>query len=431
MPSQAKLPLKPISIKRIASVLMLIGFVAYSMNILLGSFFIGTPLQIWRQLMSALLLSMALTIVLPRMKVDISGMVFLVLTSAALLLSLYSLMRGFSLMRVGYAFFAYVGLSVFLLTNRIFEDEGKLDTLHKTLFFLLIVASVGLLIDYFSDALQGIPRAEMSNDLEDLSLGHLRRASFLFGASTLVYPFLSFCFVAIIVYYRKLGAPRIGLLWLLVTLGLFVTLSRAAIVAWAILTIFLGIVWISQRMSIGRVFKIMVSIGLILFVATFLMPNISLQSDLAIERLSDPFSSEDNSNQVRIEYWLLGLKLFNFSPELIFGYGLGSTMGQIPDKMPVFTHYESSFFQAMHEGGLFGLLIRYLPAVVAYWMFLKNKNARRRLDLKMYAAWLFVYLFVIFLAPTAGAFHNQLVYFYVCGLLIYRSQKYKHNINCA
>lgn len=420
-----------ISIKRISFVLMLIGFSAYSGHVLISYFFIGTPFQIWRQAISALLLSLALIIAISRLKVDILGMVFLLVTTASLLLSLYSLLLGFSLMRVGYAFFAYAGLSTFIMANRIFEEERKLDTLHKTLFFLLIFASIGLLLDYFTDVLQGIPRAEASNDLEDLALGHLRRASFLFGASTLVYPFLSFCFVATIVYYRNLGARRIGLLWLLVTMGLLVTLSRAAIVAWAIMTILLGTLWMSHRISTGRVLKVMASIGLILLFAAFLMEDIFLQSDLAISRLSDPFSSEDKSNQDRVEKWLLGLKLFSLSPELIFGNGLGSTMNQIPDGMPVFMHYESSFFQAMHEGGLFGLLIRYLPAVVAGWMFLKNKSARCQLDLKMYIAWLLVYLFVTFLAPTAGAFHNQLVYFYVCGLLIFRSQKYKFRAKYA
>lgn len=429
---QAILTLKPISIsiKRIAIALMLIGFVAYPMNILIGFFFIDTPLQSWRQLMSALLLSIVLIIVLSRMKVDIGGLVLLIITLAALLLSLHSLLLGYSLMRVGYAFFAYVGLSSFLLASRIIEEERKSIALHKILFILMIASSIGLIADYFTDFLLGFQRAE-NNDLDDLLLGHLRRASFLFGASTLVFPFLSFCFVASIVYYKKLSKLAIGLLWLVVTAGLLVTISRAAIAAWTVLSILLLIAWLSQRVSVTRLLKIMVSIGLIFIVSFFVFPNFLLQADLFTDLLSDPFSAEEKSNSHRLQRWSFGLKLFSFSPEMVLGHGLGSTMGQISDAMPIHTHYESSFFQAMHEGGVFGLLIRYLPALVAYYMFLKSKYARSQLDLKMYAAWLFTYLFVIFVAPTAGAFHNQLVYFYVCGLLIYRSQQYKNKVKYA
>lgn len=402
----------------------LICFVLYPSHILASYLFIGSPLQPWRQMLSITMVSISVVYLTNSKKISRELFLIFLMLTATFLLALYSAWQGYSLMRIAYAALSIIGVSGALMiesiTTRLPENQHPWRRLYGP---MLLYLSLGLIFDYFTDAFQGLPRAEASNDLENLGLGSLRRASFLFGASTLVYPFLSFCFIGFLVSSASLNRAKVIVYWLLTSIAMGVTLSRAGILCWFALSA-LMVLSLQGRLFTGRMFIIL---GFAIVVFDILIESVAslifLQPDLVLERFSNPLAETDSSNSARFNLWLDGLKLFQARPELFVGFGLGSTMSQIPDGMPVASHYESSLFQSMHEGGLVGLFIRYCPAGYAAVQLLKHPSALKSLKIRLYASWLVLFLIITTAAPTAGAYHNQLAYFYVCGLLISRAKR--------
>jgi hypothetical protein len=384
----------------------------------------GTPLVVWRQLLALIVLSLVLLRSFSQARVTTAEVLNFCLIGVSFLWFVYSLVLGFSVTRSLYAFFSYVGLSSALVFHSVVSNSNLRDKLSKVVLVVLLISCFGLMLDYFTDFLLAIPRAEQVIDIETSEI-YLRRASFFFGASTLVFPFLSFGFITALNLRARLSPTYLAFVWIIVTLGLFLTISRAAIVAWCLLNLLMMVVFFGHSVSAKRFLRTVGLVLVILFVVGDDLDSYLLQSDVAVKRISDPFNLEDESNSHRVNRWRLGLSLFTFQPEFFLGHGLGSTMGQVPDVMPVHTHYESSFFQALHEGGVVGLWVRYFPAILAFWLFFRRRWRRREVGLQLYAAWLFVYIFVVFLAPTAGAYHNQLLYYYVCGVIISNSKSHK------
>jgi hypothetical protein len=338
-----------------------------------------------------------------------------------------ALMSGISFLRVMYAVFLYIGAISIILVPRYLGVSNVKRLIFRLSHYLGILLVIGLGIDYFTDLFINIPRGEYSS-LDNLDqVGFIRRASLFFGAATMVFPTLAFCFLgSILVLWRGnkffQSMVAIAVFYVFYTTAILMTGSRAAIFGWlifsALLYIFSFPYWtervIREKRSVGEklFYGLVVTGSLLILVWVF---------DWVIDFSNILFDDSDPSNARRFSRWSSGLQLFQLNMYLFTGHGVGATMGNIPDSFPVHTHYESSFFQVLYEMGLFGLVFLYLPAAAALMRWVRVAGSS--MSDTLLVVWIITYLISILAAPTFLSLHFSFLYYISSGLLLGRTGK--------
>lgn len=393
--------------------------------------FQGTPLVVWKQALALLLIvaSASWLYLVRHNRVglgEIRTLLRLLLFLSALLI-LYSLALGISATRIIYGAIGYVGYSAFTVFACIVIVRGHAEKLLRVLFLVILVGAIGIVADYFLPILDFLPRSEGNEYETQLAAGYLRRAAFLFGASTTVFPALSFGVVAAaILYIQKRSVARLlafALLFAVSLVAIYLTGSRANLLLYLSFAtvVYLGVIGQS------RVGKALALVGIPVLLAPLLMRSAEeylVQFYNLSGRYLDPFSSQAEGNDHRFYVWGQALSLFeSFGIESVLGHGLGTTVNTIDDGFAYSTHYESSFFQAFYEGGAAGVLLRYGPAAFAVYSLMSRRAIRMTADGRLLLAWLIWYCVAISVAPTAGAYHTQMVYFITCGMALYGNRQ--------
>ncbi len=389
--------------------------------------FRSTPLVVWKQVLALLLLLSAAGWLLyakrSRTRVVSIGKMLSALVLLCGTLTLYSLLLGISGVRIAYGVVGYIGFAGFAVFACIVKEKDGTENLFNTLFFLSLVGALGIIADYFTPILDFLPRSEGNEYETQLSMGYLRRAAFLFGASTTIFPLLSMGLVAAATLYIS-NRTRTRLFMLITLLfltlaALYLTGSRANLLLYSSFSAVVYLVAIRQSAPGKRV----VLLALPFLVSPLLLSTVAYyaeQFDALRGRYLDPFSSQALGNDHRYYVWGRALDMFNrLGIESVLGHGLGTTVSTIDDGFEYSTHFESSFFQAFYEGGAIGLLLRYLPVIVVFYSILSRASARKEIQNKLLIAWLIWYVIAIAIAPTAGAYHTQMAYFLACGLALY------------
>jgi hypothetical protein len=397
---------------------------AVPINLLVES----TPLTVWKQLGVIILYSQLLTFnryILPEFAGRLKKIKFWVGTTLFIssILCLLSLYIGLSAARIVYAIIAYVGFLPFVLLPLICAKHGGERSLFKMLALLGIFCGLGLIVDYYFNVFHLL--AELANvpaytRWADRYGDGFKRATFFFDTSSNIFPLMSLALLSLFFLVFKSKSKKHVLLCLggivVVLLGIFVTQGRTQ---WMMSGVFLlaAIVIGLRHMQQGRLpFFIVILIGVVALAwVAVQVVSAADQSDMIIARLNSVTSLE-SMDEGRVGLWQAGMQLLgDFSPQWLIGHGLGTTLGQIDDGLPVNTHYESSFFQAFYEGGLLGLVIRYWPFLLSL-LFLIQGSKEKSVLRPLLILWLFCYFVVVFIAPTAGAYHGQMSYFIVLGL---------------
>lgn len=389
--------------------------------------FQGTPLVVWKQLMGILLIILSFVCIestrindrgLSRIRL-LQRLLFIII----LILAIASFFNGLSLMRISYGAIAYLGFAGALGFSHLCLIKNKFFQTLNLFFYVGLFCSIGITMDYFFPILDFLPRASDAGLEDQILFGYLRRASFLFGASTIVYPFLSFSIVAISIILSQdktnKNIIKFFLLTFLSILAIYLTGSRSNLI---LILVFLTLIFLFTFSFLSLQKKIIFVAPLIALPLFFdLLFGFVYQSESLTDRYLDAFSPDAAGNDNRFIVWQKGLDLFNnFGANFIVGNGIGSTLGMINDGFPYTGHYESSFFQSFSEGGIFGIILRYLPFFFAAVTLLLKNYAWSPIE-KIIFLWLVTYVFSVSVSPTAGAYHTQFVYFFACGIALQMS----------
>ena len=400
-----------------------IGIFLLPIHDLFNYLFAGTPLVIWKQLLGATLLTALIhwTIFSKNLrkaetKIRSTSTIYIL---GGIWLTFSSLIMGLSLDRVFYGFLSYAGMLGYLLFSLLIAPHRTRYRLYKFSASLGIACMVGIIIDYYSDFFEFLPRS--SGITEDYLQEHgiYKRAAFLFGASTTVLPFASFSLISIAIICANnrgiLSFALLNLAGFLFMFSMYLTGSRAGL--YLMLTCYLFSLWAATdglRASTRW-------ISAFLFIATFSaigFSNVNFADFLGnTDRFASAFSAQDEGNSNRFMRWSQGLDLM-LTPraEWVVGNGLGSTIGGFNDGIETSTHFESSVFQGFYEGGILLLIYRYLATFVAYSSFIRGFR-QRTTETSVLAIWIALHFFATATSPTFGAYHTQMVYFIACGLL--------------
>ena len=387
--------------------------------------FSSTPLIIWKQILAFILFAFFTkhlfakhNYALPE-RAAIRSLMIIVLTST-IVATVFSLIQGMSVQRIVYAIIAYCGFIGAIGFAQSIHTLRKFHLVCEMAAIMALVCCCGLIMDYFTGYLDFLPRDSGIGIEEQLHGDHLRRASFLFGTSTVALPYISFGIVASLFLCqdcaRRIHALYAPILLCVAPFAIFLTGSRSQLFLLLLLYFFLFMIFFKSLLSMKTVIYVAVgvmalsSLNSIKFVNYGQIPNL-------LERFEAGYEANAEGNDVRFEGWGKGARLIDdFGINSITGIGIGSSLGMVNDGHRITGHYESSFFQSFSEAGIFGLIIRYASFVYAVFLLLTVKK-KTAMHLSL-VAWFIVYFISVFSAPTASAYHTQFVYYFATGLTI-------------
>lgn len=399
--------------------------VALPIHDIFNWFFLGTPLIVWKQILALTLFVFfakhlyAKYSYAPPGRTAIKSLLAIVLIST-IVSTASSLIQGMSAHRILYAIIAYCGFIGALGYAQSVYTLRKFNSVYELVAIMALICCCGLIMDYFTGYLDFLPRASDIGIDEQLHGDHLRRASFLFGTSTIALPYISFGIVASLFLRqdrtRIIHALYAPILLCVAPFAIFLTGSRSQLYLLLLLYFFLFLIFFRSLLS-----PKVIIYGAAVVIALSNLNSINFvsygQISTLLERYETGYEANAESNDVRFDGWGKGARLItDFDINSITGIGIGSSLGMVNDGHRITGHYESSFFQSFSEAGIFGLIIRYAPFVYAVFLLLtvKNKTTKHLL----LGAWFIVYFLSVFSAPTAGAYHTQFVYFFATGLTI-------------
>lgn len=397
---------------------------------------IGTPLIVWKQALvaiSALLGVYLLNKHRNRENLRLSKK----LANWTLLFSLPPLVfaavsGGSSAMALVYGYFFYLGGIGALLFGAQLRETGNYDRTLLLIARVGIFASCLVIIDYFTSSLGFLPRQIPVYD-EEWAEQSLRRAAGLFGASTLVAPFLLLAIasgmILLIRHRRTNDAARLVFIILLALGAIYLSGSRAGMLtATFIVLVQLVVTLLSIELKLSSLFVAVSALLLVFAVNLDTLGSINLQLLSLAERYRTAFSGDAAGNDLRFLVWQDCIdRISKVGADTLLGMGFGTSSGTFGTAYV--PHCESSFFQAILEAGPLGAVIRYLPGLLAIAVVLPliwRKGARSEsTELAILVMWLLAYFALVTTSPTAGAFHNQFSYFMVVGLMCAAPARHK------
>ncbi|MGO9485287.1 MAG: O-antigen ligase family protein [Rhodomicrobium sp.] len=337
-----------------------------------------------------------------------------------------SFVQGFTVYRVIYGAISYIGfMGALAFATTVVTEKRRTQFLRLTV-ALGVVSCLGLLLDYETGWFDFLPHQGGTGIDEQLALGDLRRASFLFAAPTVVYPFISFSLVAaaILVVLRPglISSSGLILLLFIAPISIFFTGSRAQFFLAAGFAFAISIILIRQVtkgvlvsliLTFVLVFPAIVAAGI--KVQTPDIPQLSM----LIDRYgSGSFEKDAEGNDERYEEWARGLDLFvEAGGEFFTGIGICSSCGMVDDGRIATSHYESTLFQAFSEAGIVGLVVRFYPGVLAIIVLIYRSRLEWKLRVIL-VLWFAFYFLSVGTSPTAGMYHTQFIYFTAVGLAL-------------
>lgn len=392
---------------------------------LLNWLFAGTILVAWKQALVAVISILAASLLFSRFRPEerrrllpIKRLVTsLLLITTILILASYA--NSLTTYRILYGAVGYTGCVGFMVVPVGMRGQTRTDTLLRVAAYVGIIGCLGLITDYFTSYCSFLPRVNEYTAAFESRMESLRRAAFLFGASTIIYPFLSFSLLAAAILLKgsggRKGAALMFALCLLVPAATFLTGSRATfLLSASFAVVCLTLLSRSMRGYTAVMFTLVVLVC-ISAVPGAIVQHIP-QASMLIQRYQEASKVDAAGNELRFSAWKDALQLFTtLGWDDAVGVGLGSSI-RMNDGRQQTSHYESSFFQSYSECGILGLVLRYFPGVIALWTLLFKRRAELSIQV-LGTAWFALYFMNVSTSPTAAALHTEMVYFLTVGVV--------------
>jgi hypothetical protein len=402
---------------RISYLIIVVIPLAMPLNAVLGN----GPFATWKQ--ALLIVSSVLGVVLisnARDREEFRLMRALLVTWA--LCATLSLMVGILPVRVFYSYFYYVGTVAFIILPLVVCRAGQFKGLFWVICSVTTICGAGLVLDYQTNVfqtLQAFTAVGKYADYADLRSEGFRRAAFLFETSSNCFPLLSLG-MALCVWYTTITASLVGRIFAasaasVSSVGIILTQTRTqwfGLAAFWILTVlFLAPI----RSARATVIPLFIIASMVVGVIIYNIVSSSDQLDDILTRMELVVSDADASNETRYEKWRDGFALFKTPSNWFPGSGVGAAAGQVGGDAAVISNFESSFLLAFGEGGILGLILRYLPALFIMRNLVFRGGARTILG-RVLLVWTVCWLVVTATAPTAGSYHGLYSLCIVAGL---------------
>lgn len=303
----------------------------------------GSGAVIWKQIVVLLCFAAIATALGPE---DVLAST--IVLAAVVMLCLSTVIAGHTFGKAAYNAFFYVSWLPFYL----FGERYDVTPRTKWMASLLIVASaVGLWVEFTTPYLDALKEDDAA--IRDL-FGYDQRLAFVFSFSTGVMPVLAVFFCLALLAGAGPGLTLALLMWL--ALCVIPTGSLAAVLM-LVACAAMGCTALDGR---GRLAALALAValgGAALLVRTD-------RTDIQIERILGNDAGSD-SNIGRLKLWSDAVEVIGRAgvPQLLFGRGIGATNDDQFGRA-TFGHGESSFFQAVIEGGIVGLALRLMPLLL-------------------------------------------------------------------
>lgn len=394
--------------------LYIISIIMLSNGALFTWMFIGTPLNIWRQVIWVIGL-VILAQLYSKARLTKILKIFLALFSICLIQALYArAIYGFNITRLFYGFWLYFSGLPFIIFPYIYIWSGyKKESFYDLFTILGVFMSLGIIIDYTTGGIftETLAPASISEGLLES-----KRYCFLSEAPTTFGVYYSLCLICTLnrMYLCKYNSTKLILLFaaLLSIFGAWFTGSRQ-IVAVLALTFILSFSYYLFRTRDKKGFII----GAIAIIMSILPTvQIFLFTD---DAYSERYSSESIKEDKRYAYWERGFKENVIDNALIFLFGKAFTLTQGQKAAPneiTGSHYENTFFSRISETGLVGLLLLLIPII--YFAYHNKKWTFFSVSVfSLYTA----YLFICFVSPNGIHQTSQTALFITWGMFLNRS----------
>lgn len=310
----------------------------------IGNYLLNSgPLSAWKQVLIGLLFVYAFV-----RYASTRGTLTIFCLVVAIVLIINTLTLGRPLAPTIYNIFFFVGWVPFFVFAQSIDLENR-PKLGRLFAFLIILSALGLWLQLTTHILDFL-KLTLESELRDKT-GEAQRFALVYVTSTGVMPTLDG-------FYCLALSARVGTFWqILATVALTVSaIPTASLAAFVILACCLFAFAFVAR-GWGRLL-------LIALAAVFALAAPFLQSDNVAKQLAriSENTATSQSNSGRLELWQQSVAILaDSSPrEAILGHGVGTTNGNLGAEA-LYTNGESSYFQAAIEGGLLGLVLRFLP----------------------------------------------------------------------
>lgn len=349
----------------------------------------------------------------------------LALVFCTVIMTLVSWASGILMIPIIYGLMTYISFYPLIYLLLIIRKSYHLT---KILLIIFIILCNFLALGVIYDSTVGIENLPFINQEVAIAIRAITtrdtsgetRGSFLFGSSTYVYPFLSIGILSTIILVKifnqskfhsvLVGYCSISIIWL----GCFFSFSRAPLVlatVMAVYAIFEMFQTSKSRINVFIGIGLLISTGLLVFDAPAWL--YSQLSSYRIERLSLLFSNREAGNSGRFNSWQNGLNLLN-SVDAWGGYGLSTSnvrMSQLYN-FSLRSHYESSILLTFSEGGIFGIIARFIP------MMLMLKASSKTLFKNTFLVWSLLLTANLAISPAIIDYSVQLAYFLAMSMAV-------------
>ncbi len=385
---------------------------SYSFILLLTSgignaVFGNTVLAGWKQLILTICYALCFSIANRHVYL---GRLFVISLLIQIALILVSVISGVEIKIVGYNLYYYSAWIPFFIWAARGGADYFLMRYDRLLLYLVLICSLGLVIDYKSDIFLFLASRSDELDTEYFVKNYetVKRSAFIFTTSTLVMPVLGGIIVMSLLKHQT--EMRVMVCGLAIVIGIITSATANSVVAGSI--IFVGVL-----LQLG-VRPVQFLGTLLLFVSAFLViiplvgesEAILFQLRSVVER--QYLDSEGNIG--RYLHWNQAIAdILNFNIlEHIAGSGLGTSNGNNGNQMVLHTHGESSFFQSYLEGGILGTLLRVAPFVMALTYTRKDVRSKYPFVILSYILAMFI---VTAVAPIFGNIPSQALLGFLIG----------------
>lgn len=307
----------------------------------------GTPLVAWKQLIGAVALLYSMLRLAPTSNAPIRRQPYTLAISILIFSSIYlthAVLHETNLPGYGYNIvsFGFLLLPPTILRN---TKRDKIERLIKILTISAAFVSIGIIIDYYTNAFAFIKSGETDTNL---TFGH--RPSFLLGSSTLSFCVLSLPIALHATFHNKPTIPLITLTTLSF-LAILLSGSRMSLALFSTYLIFLTI----KNKKFFIIALLFTTLGTALY---YYQSDIgeSIQTD----RLMMIASIDDPGNFHRAQHWIW---LYQNLPDQLSLFGKGVGFLRSTENNYGTTHFESSLISIIVEGGIIGLIMLYLVIV--------------------------------------------------------------------
>lgn len=343
---------------------VIISYLLLAMQGIGNYLFSSGPLSAWKQILIGFLLLYVVVRYLPT-----RAFMPIICILVAVILVVNTLTLGRPLGATMYNIFFFIAWVPFFAFAQSIDFENR-PKLGRFFVFLIILSAVGLWLQLTTGMLDFLKNSVEAQLREQT--GEAQRFFLVYVTSTGVMPTLAG-------FYCIALTARIGVLWQVLAVAALIVsaIATASLAAFVMLAFTLLMCAVAVK-GWGR-------LVLIALAGIFMLAAPALQSGDVAKQLSRVTgnTATSKSNEGRLELWQQAITLMTTaSPrEALLGRGVGTTNSNLGVEA-LYPHGESSYFQAIIEGGLLGLILRLLPFCL---LFMAAASVPGRASIWLYA----------------------------------------------